>query len=165
MQSTNGSERRPSATLSLTEVHSNHTVKYGAEFRQDRYPVSVFTNTAGNYRSPPVAVGVPSPTGSGVTAEPALQLVTLSQGKTGFGYANFLLGGVQAVTVAVPAVYRTHKYQWSVFAQDSWKVNRKLTLDYGIRWDYGTYNREDYGRLGDLSLTTPNSSAGGRPAA
>ena len=163
-QSTNGSERRPSATLNLTEVHGNHTLKYGAEFREDRYPVSVFTNTAGNYSfTTPAAVGVPAPSGSGVTADPALQLVTLSQGTTGFGYANFLLGGVQALTIAVPAVYRTHKYQWSIFAQDSWKVNRKLTVDYGLRWDYGTYNREDYGRLGDLSLSTPNPSAGGRP--
>ncbi len=48
-QSTNGSERRPSATLNMTEVHGNHTVKYGAEWREDQYPVSVFTNTAGNY--------------------------------------------------------------------------------------------------------------------
>jgi hypothetical protein len=157
-QSTQGSERRPSGTLNLTEVHGNHTVKYGAEFREDRYPVSVFTNTAGNYSFASSAV---APSGSGVTADPALQVVSLTQGATGFGYANFLLGGVQGVTIAVPAIYRTHKYQWSAFAQDSWKVTRKLTVDYGLRWDLGTYNKEDYGRLGDLSLTTPNPSAGG----
>ena len=163
-QSTAGSERRPSGTLNLTEVHGNHTIKYGAEGREDRYPISVFTNTAGNYSfTTPAIVGVPVPSGSGVTADPALQVVSLTQGTTGFGYANFLLGGVQAVTIAVPAIYRSHKYQWSVFAQDSWKVTRKLTVDYGLRWDYGTYTREDYGRLGDLSLTTPNPSAGGLP--
>jgi hypothetical protein len=156
-QSTNGSERRPSATLSMTEVHGNHTVKYGAEWREDKYPVSVYTNTAGNYVFS--AAGVP--TGSGVTAQTALQSVTLSQGNTGFGYANFMLGGVQGVTIAVPAVYRSHKYETALYAQDSWKVSRKLTLDYGLRWDYGTYNQEDYGRMGDLSLSTPNPSAGG----
>ncbi len=159
-QSTGGSERRPSATISITETHGNHTIKYGGEFREDRYPISVFTNTAGNYSFTSSSI---APSGSGVTADPALQLVNLSQGTTGFGYANFLLGGVQAVTIAQPAVYRTHKYQWAGFIQDSWKVTRKLTLDYGLRWDYGTYNREDYGRLGDLSLTTPNPSAGGLP--
>jgi hypothetical protein len=163
VQSTNGSERRPSATLNLSEVHGSHTVKYGAEWRQDRYPVSVFTNTAGNYSFTTVTAGVATPTGSGVTAQPALQVVTLSQGNTGFGYANFMLGGVQAVDIAVPAVYRTNKHQWAAFAQDSWKVNRKFTFEYGLRWDLGTYNKEDHGRLGDLSLTTPNSSAGGHP--
>ncbi len=161
VQSTNGSERRPSATLNFTEVRGDHAIKYGAEWRQDRYPVSVFTNTAGNYAFTTVAAGIAAATGSGVTAQPALQVVSLSQGNTGFGYANFMLGGVQGVTLAVPAVYRTNKHQWSAFVQDSWKVTRKLTVDYGLRWDYGTYNKEDHGRLGDLSLTTPNSSAGG----
>ncbi len=115
-QSTNGSERRPSVTINISEVHGNHNVKYGAEWRQDRYPVSVFTNTAGNYQFTTVALGVATPQGSGVTAQPALQLATLSQGTTGFGYANFMLGGVQGVDVAVPAVYRTNKHQWSIFA-------------------------------------------------
>ncbi len=163
VQSTNGSERRPSATLNLSEVHGSHTVKYGAEWRQDRYPVSVFTNTAGNYSFTTVTAGIAAPTGTGVTVQPSLQVVTLSQGNTGFGYANFMLGGVQGVDLAVPAVYRTNKHEWSAFVQDSWKISRKLTLDYGLRWDLGTYNKEDHGRLGDLSLTTPNSSAGGHP--
>ena len=159
-QSTNGSERRPSATLNLSEVHGNHVVKYGAEWGEPRYPVSVYTNTAGNYVFSGSAA---APTGSGVTAQTALQVVTLSQGNTGFGYANFMLGGVQGVTIAVPAVYRTHRQELALFVQDSWKVNRKFSLDYGLRWDYETYNQEDHGRLGDLSLTAPNSSAGGRP--
>jgi hypothetical protein len=158
-QSTSGSLRRPSATVSMTEVHGNHTVKYGAEWLLDAYPVGVFTNTAGNY----VFSGAGTPTGSGVTAQPALQAVTLSQGNTGFGYANFMLGGVQGVTIAVPAVYRSYQYQTALYVQDSWKVSRKLTVDYGLRWDYGTYNKEDHGRMPDLSLTTPNPSASGHP--
>jgi hypothetical protein len=164
-QTTSGSERRPSANINVAEVHGNHSLKYGAEWRQDRYPVSVYTNTAGNYAFTPLVPGVatPPPTGTGVTAQPALQVANLSQGNTGFGYANFMLGGVQGLTIAVPAVYRTNKHHWALFAQDSWKVNRKFTLDYGLRWDLSTYNKEDHGRLGDLSLTTPNPAAGGRP--
>ena len=40
-----------------------------------------------------------------------------------------------------------------------------MTLDYGLRWDYGTYQKEQFGRYGDFSPTTPNPSASGRPGA
>src|SRR4029077_4422409 len=53
-------------------------------------------------------------------------------------------------------------YQSAVYLQDSWKVTRKLTLDYGLRWDYGTYQREQFGRYGDFSRNVPNPSASGR---
>ena len=152
-QTTGGSERRPSATANVTWVKNNHTMKLGAEWLQNMYPTAVFTNTAGNYVF----------SGNGWSAQSALQPVTLSQGTTGFGYAQFLMGNVTGVTLAVPAVYRTSKQQWSLFLQDTWKVTRKLTLDYGLRWDLGTYTREDHGRSGSLSLTLPNSSAGGHP--
>jgi hypothetical protein len=40
-------------------------------------------------------------------------------------------------------------------------VTRKLTVDYGIRWDYGTTQVEEYGRTGVLG-NIPNPNAGGR---
>jgi hypothetical protein len=153
VQTTAGSERRPSAVLNLTWVRNNHTIKFGGGWGQDMYPVQVWTNTAGNYNF----------TGDGWSAQSALQPVTLSQGSTGHGYAQFLMGNVRGVTIAVPISYRTSKRQWSLFAQDTWKVTRKFTLDYGLRWDLGTYTREDYGRNGNLSLAQANSSAGGHP--
>ena len=39
-----------------------------------------------------------------------------------------------------------------LFAQDSWKVTRKLTLDYGLRYDFQTYLREQYGRMQDAAF-------------
>ena len=49
----------------------------------------------------------------------------------------------------------------SFFAQDSWKVTRKLTLDYGLRYDYFTHPTEQYGRQPSLSPSVPNPTAGG----
>jgi hypothetical protein len=43
----------------------------------------------------------------------------------------------------------------------NWKITRKLTLDYGIRWDLETAQHEEYGRLGQFSETVANPLAGG----
>ena len=51
---------------------------------------------------------------------------------------------------------REGSQQWGLFAQDSWKVTRKLTVTYGARWDYATPEHEQYGRLGQLDPTLPN---------
>jgi hypothetical protein len=99
--------------------------------------------------------------------QPALQGVTLSTGSptTGFGVADFLMGNMTSVTLAVPADYSNRKKQIGMFLQDTWKVTRKLTLDYGLRWDYGTYAKEQYGRTSNFSATVLNPSAGNHPGA
>src|SRR5678816_4747566 len=67
---------------------------------------------------------------------PANQAV--SGATVGFPYASFLLGAVNTVRIAPPNTIRLGKHQIGLFAQDTWKVTRKLTLDYGLRWDYST---------------------------
>jgi hypothetical protein len=104
-------------------------------------------------------------TGNGITWQPALNGLTGFTGfsnAVGFPFANFLMGSVNSLTIAVPAEYRKTKQQYGVYIQDTWKVRRNLTLDYGLRWDYGTYANEDYGRVANFGLQTPNPNADGR---
>ena len=53
---------------------------------------------------------------------------------TGYGYANALLGVYQTFTQASSFSNGKYRY-WNVegYLQDTWKVSRRLTLDYGIR--------------------------------
>jgi hypothetical protein len=147
--------QKPQGNLSLTWVRKNHTIKLGAEGRTEGNPQITWGqppwSNSGSYTFAGASVN-----------QTALQGVNLTQGTTGFSYAGFLLGRVTTYAVGVPAVYRFGKQQWALFLQDSWKVTRKLTLDYGLRWDYGTYAREQYGRTANFSRETPNPSAGGR---
>lgn len=59
--------------------------------------------------------------------------------------------------------YRRKSY--SLFLQDTWKLTRRLTLDYGVRWDLATPTREIHDRWSMFSPTVANPAAGGLPGA
>jgi len=73
---------------------------------------------------------------------------TTAAGNTGYSYANALLGNFQSYT---ENQFRPHTdiemrmIQW--YAQDQWRVNRRLSFNYGMRFGYHTpyYQRNDVG--------------------
>ncbi len=160
-------ERHPSGSANITWIKGNHTLKFGADYRINQQVNLNNTNSAGLFSFGNAAPGGSSPplTGNGVTWQPALNGLTGFTGNSnavGFAFANFLIGSVTSVTLATPPEYRKRKTQTGLYVQDTWRVRRNLTLDYGVRWDYGTYAKEDFGRAVDFSPTTPNPAAGGR---
>ncbi len=65
---------------------------------------------------------------------------------TGNAYADFLLGIPQSSARTNPLPTRDQYVgDWGVFAQDNYQVSTRLTLNYGVRWDYyGTPNAPDH---------------------
>jgi hypothetical protein len=56
---------------------------------------------------------------------------------SGNAYADFLLGLPYSSTRLNPLTERAQRsYELGMFITDTFKVTRKLTLDYGLRWDY-----------------------------
>ncbi|MBM3738146.1 MAG: hypothetical protein FJW39_20380 [Acidobacteria bacterium] len=56
---------------------------------------------------------------------------------TGHAYGDFLLGIPRTSVRLDPLVNRTlQAYEFGLFVQDTFKVNNRLSLDYGLRWDY-----------------------------
>ena len=144
----------PTANTSLTWVKNNHTFKMGAEMRLEGFIGIIYTNTTGAFAFTADQTGLPSTNGQ-----------NLGGGTVGFNYASFMLGSVGTLSLSEPPDFRVGKQQWGFFGQDSWKITRKLTLDYGIRYDYSGYFREQYGRLPNFSSTLPNPTAGNLPGA
>lgn len=142
---------KPTGTASLTWVKGNHTYKFGAEMVLEGFPVYNETYANGWLIFSQQQTGQPSTIGQNLVGQP------------GFNYASFLLGGVNNGFIGVPSKSRLGNQAWSGFAQDTWKVTRKLTLDYGLRYDFQTYLREQYGRIGYFSPSTLNPTAGNRP--
>jgi hypothetical protein len=149
------------AIVSLTWVKGNHTFKFGgsAEF-QGSYSINV-NNLSGSYGFSSAQTAMPYlvNTSTGVSTS------NIGPNRVGLPYASFLLGAVDTATVNPPSTARFGKQQWGFYAQDSWKVTRKLTLDLGLRYDYSTWYQEQYGRAPNLAPTLANPSAGGHPGA
>jgi hypothetical protein len=144
-------ERRPMGNVTVSWVRGNHTIKGGAEYRLEKFPTRTYTDATGNY------------TFGNSTQQTSLQGLNVQQGFHGFNFASFMLGDLSGATLARVSSPAPIKSQWAMYLQDNWKVTRRLTVDYGLRWDFGTYAKEQYGRNGNLDLLVPNASAGGHP--
>ncbi len=145
-------EEKTNFNANLTWVKNNHTFKYGAEASIEGYPNYNLLDLNGVFNFSAAETGLPylnltGPAGSG--------------GTVGLPYASFLLGAVDNYQVDSPAVARLGKHQFGFYAQDSWKVTRKFTLDYGLRYDYSTEAKEQYGRMAIFDPTVANTQDGG----
>jgi hypothetical protein len=56
-------------------------------------------------------------------------------GNTGLGVPDFLLGDVSSVAFTTPTVLHNYKYGNSLFAQDTWRALKNLTVTYGVRYE------------------------------
>ena len=57
--------------------------------------------------------------------------------KGGYAFASYLLGtALSGLFQLNAAPYRGNKRYYGVYAQDSWRVNQRLTVNYGLRYEY-----------------------------
>jgi hypothetical protein len=59
---------------------------------------------------------------------------TISGGMTGSSMADFFLGDVSQLRQANPNPLNVRQNFFALYAQDTWKVSSRLTLNYGINW-------------------------------
>jgi hypothetical protein len=143
-------EEKSTANTNLTWVKGNHSFKFGGEFINDGYPEHSGWRANG-------AFGI----SNAETADPWQNLQPLNfTNPTGFNYASFMLGLVDDIQISPNTQTKTGNYSLGLYAQDSWKVTRRFTLDYGLRYDFQTYLREEHGRMPIASFTAINPTVG-----
>jgi hypothetical protein len=143
---------KPTWVVSLSHVRSNHSLKFGAEWRKEAFTDRNVRGTQGIYDFAAQQTGLPSTDGQ-----------NLQGGNVGFGYASFLLGLANSASVSSPQDPQFRKTAWGVYAQDTWKVTRRITLDYGLRWDLQTALTELHDRIAVFAPEVRNPSAGSLP--
>ena len=112
---------KPSFADNLSYVHGDHALKFGVYFER------LLNSEA------------PGGQWSGVFNFDNNSAFTTALGATGFPYANALVGNFRTYTESSARPFTNlsiKTVQW--YAQDEWRVNRKLTLNYGMRWLYAS---------------------------
>jgi len=143
-------DTKPTGVSQVTWVHENHTFKAGGEWKID-----AFTNYSAIGLSPSYGFSTSQ------TAQP-LYGTALPGGTTiGNSFASFLLGLYNSGSIGNASAPQYRKSSWGLFIQDTWKVARKLTLEYGIRWDLQKPMRELWRRSSEFSPTVINPNANG----
>jgi len=112
------SEQQFQWVANITKIHGNHQFKFGGDVRY-----------AQNLRVPSDA------NRTGVYA--FSHLATSNGGIGGLDWATFMLGDVtnlsRYVSTSTNAAERQHRMFY--YAQDTWRITPKLTLNYGLRWE------------------------------
>ncbi len=140
---------KPTAVASATWIRGNHTYKFGGEWKIDTFTNRNTNGVAGTYSFSSVQ-----------TSMPALQGVALPGGSVGFSYASFLMGFANTASISNPQDPQYRRPSWGMFIQDTWKLTRKLTLDYGLRYDLQPAPDELHGRTSMFAPDLRNPAAG-----
>ena len=133
----------PSFSDNLAKVWGTHTMKFGFyyEWVKNQQPSS--NNVNGQ-----------------------MQYANWGQGSTGNVYADMLVGIISGgySETNIDPIVKMHFNTASFYAMDSWKVSRRLTLDYGMRFDHLGPWVDESGKGAAVfapSAFNPNATGGG----
>ncbi|MFZ0743648.1 MAG: TonB-dependent receptor [Terracidiphilus sp.] len=131
--------RTDAVSLNVSTVFRRHEFIFGGDFRKQEFneytqqnPRGMFTFTGAATEAP----GSPSTT-------------------SGSDFADFLLGIPDTSALAFGNADKYFRQPvYDAYFTDDWRMRPELTIDAGVRWDYGAPMTELYGRLVNLDITS-----------
>lgn len=124
----------------FSKVIGSHTLKFGAATHWDKVDIA-HPNNASNGAF-------------GFTGE-----------ETGIDFADMLIGAPASYYQGTPAVLNLRNYYVGIYGQDSWRVNKRLVANLGLRWDVDPFwedahNASPVVQLGIQSTQYPTAPTG-----
>jgi hypothetical protein len=121
-----------------------HAYKFGFEFRSVKFPFFQVPDPHGNIGFSNNETAFPSGNNT--------SLGTSASGLTGDGFASALLGVVDSGAISTTNFISSQKVAYAGYAQDDWKVNSKLTVNLGVRYELWSPIGEQWGRQANFDL-------------
>lgn len=145
---------KPTITESLGWARGSHLLKFGAEWKHDTYTNRSYSAALSAYGFSPDQTGLPATEGQ-----------NLSGGSIGNALASLMMGSTSNYSVGNVSDPQWRRTSYAGFGQDTWRVNSKLTIDAGLRWDWiSGWGEMDYRQTGwspDVSIPAANNLKGG----
>jgi hypothetical protein len=152
-QSTNPQWQNPSLLdpkVNFTWVKGKHSLKFGYEYEHiwmavnDNNPLYGSFSYSGGYSL------CPSTTVGGVKVPTNPNCTSVNAAVADNYWADFLFGTTNNYSLANLFVAHLRQTMQSTYAQDDWKILPKLTLNLGLRWEYGSPYSEQHNLLSNF---------------
>ena len=128
--------RTDALSVKVSSTHGRHTVMFGGDFRRQEFNEYTQQNPRGTFTFTGAATqgGGPSST-------------------SGSDLADFLLGIPDTSALAYGNADKYFRQSvYDLYVTDEWRARPELTINAGMRWDYGVPLSELFGRLVNLDV-------------
>ena len=113
-------------SVAFTKLNGRHTTKFGTDFRNRR--LTQYQTNRGNGRFNFGRTFTDNPNAAASTGD--------AMAATLLGVANTI---EQDLTLFKPRIIQ---WEWNFFVQEDWRVNERLTFNFGLRYEFDTPTRE-----------------------
>lgn len=140
--------RTDALTVNVSQTIRRHNLNIGGDFRRQEFNEYGQQNPRGTF----TFTGAATQQGGSAASGTAIT--------TGSALADFLMGvpDTSAISFGNPDKYFRQSV-YDLYFNDDWRVLPELTIDAGVRWDYGAPLTELKGRLVNLDVGSGFSSA------
>ncbi|RPI10401.1 MAG: carboxypeptidase regulatory-like domain-containing protein, partial [Acidobacteriales bacterium] len=133
----------------LSHIRGQHSLKFGYSYQSQRAFGIGFQRMAGLVNFNRLGTSVPAQTAN----------------QSGSGFASFLLGQVNSARTQTKGYIRELYQYHGFYAQDDWRINRRLVLNLGLRYEFTLPPVELDDQYSDFDPTLPNPAVNGYPGA